>query len=312
MKTLLRQGARQLQLDRGRKRHREGGHDRRADRDDQSGGRRALRVVHPGIGVHARWPERRHHHHRWQRDRELHLRRWVVPLRRRAQPNGHVTISLAGGSIGRPAAPGNFPGSGFSPAPTLQAPVADPIANVPQCGDGSPGTTNYCPTTTQTNGNTKNAVLSPGVYSSISGSHTLNPGAYVLKGDITLSGSDLLQPPGRWRDGHLDAATTRHRARAVKWARGSRRPGVVRSNLTALIGWHSAPPAQPSARTSACSLFADRNNTAVQTWRGNGTNENGGASGISGTIYLKSGHHGPAGNGYTAVEPDRGQEFHSP
>lgn len=91
-------------------------------------------------------------------------------------PNGHVTISLAGGSIGRPAAPGNFSGSGFSPAPTLQAPVADPIANVPQCGDGSPGTTNYCPTTTQTNGNTKNAVLSPGVYSSISGSHTLNPG----------------------------------------------------------------------------------------------------------------------------------------
>jgi hypothetical protein len=44
--------------------------------------------------------------------------------------------------------------------------------------------------------------------------------------------------------------------------------------------------------------FADRLNTATQTWRGNGTNENGQASGLSGTIYAKAGEMDLRGNGY--------------
>src|SRR5262249_23537393 len=44
--------------------------------------------------------------------------------------------------------------------------------------------------------------------------------------------------------------------------------------------------------------FADRNNTATQTWRGNGTNENGSSSGISGTIYMRSGTMDLRGNGF--------------
>ena len=56
--------------------------------------------------------------------------------------------------------------------------------------------------------------------------------------------------------------------------------------------------------------FADRNNDATQTWRGNGTNENGPASGISGTIYMKSRAHGPARQRVPDGEPDRHRPFH--
>ena len=59
-------------------------------------------------------------------------------------PNGHVKITTVGGAIGGPGAPCNFSGPGYSPAWTLQGAVTDPLANVPQCGNGSPGTTNYC------------------------------------------------------------------------------------------------------------------------------------------------------------------------
>jgi hypothetical protein len=44
--------------------------------------------------------------------------------------------------------------------------------------------------------------------------------------------------------------------------------------------------------------FADRSNNATQTWRGNGTNETGQSSGISGTIYMYSGTMDLRGNGY--------------
>ena len=46
-------------------------------------------------------------------------------------------------------------------------------------------------------------------------------------------------------------------------------------------------------------IFADRDNTSTQTIRGNGTNENGSATGTSGTIYIKSGTLDLRGNGYT-------------
>src|SRR5207247_8685317 len=94
------------------------------------------------------------------------------------------------------AACNNFSGTGFSPAWSQQGTVTDPLANVPQCGDGSPGTVNYCPSTAGTGGTTKNAVLSPGIYSTISNSHHLNPGVYVITNGLTLNGNDLVEGDG--------------------------------------------------------------------------------------------------------------------
>jgi hypothetical protein len=213
-------------------------------------------------------------------------------------PNGHVTLTTSGGSIGGPGAPGNFSGSGFSPAPTVQGAVTDPLANVPQCGNGSPGTINYCPTTTQTNGDTKNAVLNPGVYSSISGSHTLNPGIYVLTGDITLNGNDLLQGSGvmlYFACSNYPAACTSGQSGAGIKATGNgalRITGITQAQC-------DADTTHKLCQYVGMMLFADRNNTATQTWRGNGTNENGAVNGSSGTIYMKSGTMDLRGNGFT-------------
>ncbi len=212
-------------------------------------------------------------------------------------PNGHVTISTSGGSIGGPGAPGNFSGSGFSPSPTNQGAVTDPLANLPQCGDGSPGTTNYCPTTVQTNGNTKNAALSPGIYSSISGSHTLSPGVYVLKGDVTLNGNDLLQGTGVM----LYFACSQY---PLPCNPGQVGAGIKSTGNGAMSLQGIAASPGCTASTAACQyegmlLFADRNNAATQTWRGNGTNENGGGASSSGTMYMKSGTMDLRGNGYT-------------
>jgi hypothetical protein len=213
-------------------------------------------------------------------------------------PNGHVAITTAGGAIGGPGAPGNFSGSGFSPAPTLQGAIVDPLAALPQCGDGSPGTTNYCPTTAQSNGDSKNATLNPGIYSSISGSHTMNPGIYVLTGDITLNGTDLLQGSGVM----LFFACSQYPLPC--------NPGQVGAGITSTgngaLRITGITQAQCDADSShklcqyvGMMLFADRNNTATQTWRGNGTNENGAVNGSNGTIYMKAGTMDLRGNGYT-------------
>ena len=211
-------------------------------------------------------------------------------------PNGHVTLSTPGGAIGGPNAPGNFSGSGFSPSPTTQGPVTDPLANVPQCGNGSPGTTNYCPVVSGSNGTKNNAELSPGIYSTISGSHTLDPGVYVLTSGITLNGNDLLQGSGvmlYFACGQYPAPCTAGQSGAGITSTGN---GAMR--ITGIT------QAQCTASANLCPyvgmmLFADRNNTATQTWRGNGTNENGAVNGSNGTIYMKSGTMDLRGNGYT-------------
>jgi Flp pilus assembly protein TadG len=210
--------------------------------------------------------------------------------------NGHVTLTTSGGSIGGPGAPGNFSGTGFSPAPTLQGAVPDPLANVPQCGDGSPGNTDYCPTTVQTNGNTKNAVLSPGIYNSISGSHVLSPGVYVLKGDITLNGSDLLQGDGVM----LYLACSQYPAPCNPGQVGA----AIKATGNGALRITGITHAQCNGNAYFCvyegmMLFADRNNAATQTWRGNGTNESGQLNSSNGTIYLKSGTFDLRGNGFT-------------
>jgi len=211
-------------------------------------------------------------------------------------PNGHVTLSTPGGAIGGPNAPGNFSGSGFSPSPTNQGAVTDPLANVPQCGNGSPGSTNYCPVAAGSNGTKNNATLSPGIYSTISGSHTLNPGVYVLTSGITLNGNDLLQGSGvmlYFACGAYPSPCTSGQSGAGITSTGN---GALR--ITGIT------QAQCTASASLCPyvgmmLFADRNNTATQTWRGNGTNENGAINGSNGTVYLKSGTMDLRGNGYT-------------
>jgi Flp pilus assembly protein TadG len=219
-------------------------------------------------------------------------------------PNGHVKITTVGGSIGGPGScsPGvcnNFSGAGFSPAWSQQGTVTDPLANLPQCGNGSPGTINYCPTTNRTDGSNGSTLL-PGIYSEIKNSHTLSPGIYVLTGDITLNGNDLIQGDGvmlyfacsNYPSPCPAQGTVTSVARAGIKATGNgalRITGIRQSdcttnaNLCPYVGMMS---------------FADRNNDATQTWRGNGTNENGQASGLSGTIYAKAGEMDLRGNGY--------------
>jgi Flp pilus assembly protein TadG len=214
-------------------------------------------------------------------------------------PNGNVRITTTGGSIGGPGscAPGscnNFSGSGFSPAWSQQGAVTDPLANVPQCGNGSPGTTNYCPTTTRTDGSDGSTLL-PGIYSEIKNSHFLSPGIYVLTGDITLNGNDLLQGDGVM----LYFACSNYPSPCASGQTGA---GIKATGNGAL----RITGIRQSDCTTTASLcpyvgmmdFADRNNTATQTWRGNGTNENGQSSGISGTIYMKAGLMDLRGNGY--------------
>jgi hypothetical protein len=223
--------------------------------------------------------------------------------------NGNVKISTPGGAIGgpgscAPASCNNFSGAGFSPAWSLQGAVTDPLANVPQCGDGSPGTTNYCPTNTgdTTNANKNNKPLTPGIYSTISGSHSLAKGIYVITGGITLNGSDLIDGDGVM----LYFACSNYPSPCP--APGSN-TSLTRAGITAtgngalrLTGITQAQCAA-DVTLNLCKYvgilsFADRNNNATQTWRGNGTNETGQASGISGTIYMKSGQMDLRGNGY--------------
>jgi hypothetical protein len=209
-------------------------------------------------------------------------------------PNGHVKITTVGGSIGGPGAPANFSGAGYSPAPTLQGPVSDPLANVPQCGDGSPGTTNYCPTTVRSDGSNGSTLL-PGIYDGISNSHTLSPGIYVLTDDITLNGNDLIQGDGVM----LYFACSNYPSPCAAGATGA----GIKATGNGALRITGIRQSDCTTTASLCSYvgmmdFADRNNTATQTWRGNGTNENGQASGISGTIYMKAGTMDLRGNGY--------------
>jgi hypothetical protein len=211
-------------------------------------------------------------------------------------PNGYVHLTTAGGAIGGPAGPNAFTGSGFSPAPTTLNAVTDPLANVPQCGNGSPGTTNYCPTNFGSNGTTNGATLSPGIYSTIRKSHTLNPGIYVITSGISLSGNDLVQGNGVM----LYMACSNYPAPCAAGAQGAS------IKTTGNGAFHLSPPTatQCTTQPSVCPYvgmmyFADRNNASLTTFRGNGTNENGGIFGSYGTIYAKAGEVSLTGNGFT-------------
>jgi hypothetical protein len=224
-------------------------------------------------------------------------------------PNGHVQITTTGGVIGgpgscSPAACNNFSGAGFSPGWSQQGSVTDPLAHVPQCGDGSrvdgqPASANLCPTNTASDGHNGDR-LSPGIYSTISNSHHLNAGIYVITNGITLNGNDLIEGDGvmlyfacsNYPNPCPAQGTVASTTRAGITATGNgalRITGIRQSDCTATPNY---------CEYVGMMDFADRNNNATQTWRGNGTNENGQASGISGTIYMKAGTMDLRGNGY--------------
>ncbi|HEY8215519.1 MAG TPA: pilus assembly protein TadG-related protein [Acidimicrobiia bacterium] len=196
--------------------------------------------------------------------------------------NGHLRV-LNGAQIGGPGAPGKFSGSGYSPSPITLDPVEDPLADVPQCGTGS-----TCPTNSATD---SGSTLNPGIYTRIRGSHTLNPGIYVLKGDIELSGNDLLRGNGVM----LYFACSNYPNPCSALPAGSRNGARIKAtgNGAVLL----SPPT--TGTYQGLTIFADRDNTSLTTIRGNGTNESGGTSGSSGTIYIKGGILDLRGNGYT-------------
>ena len=135
----------------------------------------------------------------------------------------------------------------------------------------------------------------PGIYTEIKNSHTLNPGIYVLKGDITLNGNDLIQGDGVM----LYFACSNYPSPCAPGQTGA----GIKSTGNGALRLSGIRQSDCTTTPSLCEYvgmmsFADRNNNATQTWRGNGTNENGSASGISGTIYMKAGLMDLRGNGY--------------
>jgi hypothetical protein len=210
----------------------------------------------------------------------------TAPTAAQLMSNGHVRIT-GEGAIGGPGAPANFSGSGFSPAPVTLPPVPDPLAHVPACG----ATT--CPTNTGSGGTT----LNPGVYTKITGSHTLSPGIYVIKDEISLSGNAFLQGDGVMIylacDNYPDPCNPEGEdgARIKATGNGSMRitpPTAAQCTVNAMM-----------CPYVGMAVFADRNNTSVSTYRGNGTNENGLENGGAGTFYMKRGGLDLRGNGFT-------------
>lgn len=227
-------------------------------------------------------------------------------------PNGHVKVTVITGQngnsgIGGPGGPGVFSGSGWSPAPTTKPAIDDPLASIPYCGLTQPLPAEYnpggkwdswpgCPTTSQSS---SPSTLNPGVYSSaIVGTHFLNPGVYVLKAGIKLSGNQQLTG----RNVTLYFACSNY-PDPCSSATDTTVSGIKATGNGAVL--LTAPTAATCTNIpSTCpyvglTVFADRANTSQFTFRGNGTNENGAQEGSSGTLYLKSGTLDLRGNGYT-------------
>jgi len=208
-------------------------------------------------------------------------------------PNGHIRV-LGGAGQGGPGAPGKWVGNGFSPPPVYRDAISDPLAAVPACGQ----TGATCPTNSQSS---TPSTLNPGVYSNaISGTHFLNPGVYVLKGGITLSGN--AQITGYGVTLYFPCSNYPNPCSALS---ASNRAGArIRATGNGAVLLTAPTQAQCTTQPSVCpyvglTIFADRDNTSTFTFRGNGTNENGSATGSSGTIYIKSGVLDLRGNGYT-------------
>src|SRR5439155_3001171 len=119
---------------------------------------------------------------------------------------------------------------------------------------------------------------------------------YVLTGDITVNGNDVLNGDGVML--YFACSSYPAPCSSGQTGAGIKAPGNGSMRLT--------PPtaAQCSSTPAVCpyvglSIFTDRSNTAMLTYRGNGTNENGIMNGGAGTFYIKSGILDLRGNGYT-------------
>jgi hypothetical protein len=197
----------------------------------------------------------------------------------RAIPTEHIPHPAIGGPGCEPGSC-NFSGDGYSPNPSHLPEATDPLINMPQC-ESEPS----CASLTPKSGSGAN--LSPGIYNTISGSHTLSPGIYVIKSGITLNGNDLLTGNGVM----LYFACSSY---PTPCSPGQAGAGIKATGNGAM---RIFPPTEGVYQ--GLSLFADRNNTATLTYRGNGTNENGLTNGGAGTFYMKSGTLDLRGNGYT-------------
>jgi len=196
------------------------------------------------------------------------------------KPNGHITVTAEGGAaIGGPGWQ-NFAGNGYSPAPSLLPFVEDPLAHIPKCD-----AVVACASLTPKSGS--GSTLSPGIYGTISGSHTLSAGIYVITDGITLNGNDLITGNGVM----LYFACSNYPSECAPGEKGA---GI---KATGNGSMRIFPPT--SGVYTGLSIFADRNNTSTFTYRGNGTNENGLMNGGAGTFYMKSGTLDLRGNGYT-------------
>jgi hypothetical protein len=215
--------------------------------------------------------------------------------------NGHIRVSN-GHTIGGPGAPSKWSGAGFDPDPVYKDPIPDPLAHLPACGSALPAPAPYaswpgCPTN---NASSSASTLNPGVYSGISGTKFLNPGVYVLKGDIVLSGNEQLSGFGVT----LYFACENYPDPCSDESPGDRDGARIRATGNGAVLLTAPTESQCTTQPSVCpyvglTVFADRDNTSTWTFRGNGTNENGAATGSSGTLYMKSGTLDLRGNGYT-------------
>lgn len=110
-----------------------------------------------------------------------------------ANHSGGGAILVTNGTIGGPGAPGGFKGT-YSPTPTTQPAVADPLTSLPLCSAAV-----GCPTAAAVDLNCSACgTLTSAVYRnlSISKSATLSPGIYVITGKFTASNSALLTMSG--------------------------------------------------------------------------------------------------------------------
>ena len=216
-------------------------------------------------------------------------------------PNGHVRVNASGG-IGGPGAPEKWFGDGFDPAPVEKPPVVDPLAAIPACGSALPAPAPWaawpgCPTNSASS---SPSTLNPGIYSTITGTKFLNPGVYVIRGGINLSGNEQVTGYGVT----LYFACDNYPSPCSAKSPGNRNGARIRATGNGAVLLTGPTAAQCTTDARVCpyeglTIFADRDSTSTWTFRGNGTNESGSLTGSSGTIYMKSGTLDLRGNGYT-------------
>jgi hypothetical protein len=204
-----------------------------------------------------------------------------------ANPAARLTHngSVVAVSIGGPAAPAGFVGSGlghFSPTPVHEAAELDPLSGLPPCPAAGTGS---CPTTVQPNVNlsgTTPMTINPGIYGSISdtgtGQLTLNPGTYIVTQSLSVAGNGPVSANG---------VTLYFACSAYPTPCSGGQAGAsfnLSGNGTLTV---SAPTVGPF---NGLSIFSDRNNAATSSISGN-------AGSVGGSVYMAAGSLTLTGNG---------------